>query len=307
MKRVFWALLVFVLLGVLLFAMRQGFGKNPRTVPFKLLGQAAPAFSIPTLEGGQLGLEALRGRPVVINFWSSWCAPCAEEAPALEKSYQKWGQKVAFVGVVFEDSEANARNFLRRHPASYPQLFSPVSTMAIDYAVTGVPETYFLDEQGKIIGRYASPIPTPEYFDFLLLDFRMQSLANQNPQLKDALLKEALQNPSALSDSWLKEALLADSRLGFLLLYFRFEASLRENPKHRPLMLKNVLLNPSALKDSVLGELLLGHPELKDNLLHNAFLQYPNLKATLLKDAQVKEALSQNPRFKTLFLQGASP
>jgi len=171
MKRIFGVLLVFALLAALVFAMLKGFGKNPREVPFKLLGQSAPAFSMSTLEGGQLSLENLRGRPLVLNFWSSWCGPCAEEAGVLELSYRKWGKKVAFVGVVFEDSEVNARNFLRKFPSSYPQLFSPVSTMAIDYAVTGVPETYFINAQGVIVGKIPAPIFSTAQFDALLLEF----------------------------------------------------------------------------------------------------------------------------------------
>jgi cytochrome c biogenesis protein CcmG/thiol:disulfide interchange protein DsbE len=171
MKRIFGVLATFALVGALVFAMLKGFGKNPREVPFKLQGQPAPAFSMPTLQGETLGLEAFHGRYLVINFWSSWCGPCAEEAGVLEAAFRKWGKNVAFLGVVFEDSEANARRFLQRFPASYPQLFSPVSTMAIDYAVTGVPETYFIDKEGNIAGKYAAPILELRQFDFLLSHF----------------------------------------------------------------------------------------------------------------------------------------
>jgi len=242
MKRTLWALVALVLSGTLLFAMWKGFGKNPREVPFELLGSAAPAFLMPTLEGGQLGLEALRGRPAVLNFWSSWCAPCAEEAPALEMSFRKWGKHVTFVGVVFEDSEANARNFLRRHPASYAQLFSPVSTMAIDYAVTGVPETYFLDEEGRILGKYAAPILTPAQFDFLLLDFRIQHLLRLNPQPEEAWFKTWLTNPAALEDAWLKNTFLHNPGLReFWLL----------NALHKKPRLKEALLQDAQAKPAL--------------------------------------------------------
>ncbi|MCL2011550.1 MAG: TlpA family protein disulfide reductase [Cystobacterineae bacterium] len=185
-KQTLWvAIAAFIVLaasGTLVFAMRKGFGKNPREVPFKLLGQSAPAFSMPTLEGGQRTLEEFRGRPLVINFWSSWCGPCAEEAAVLEMAYKKWGKHVAFLGVVFEDSEAKARNFLRQFPASYPQLFSPISTMAIDYAVTGVPETYFIDKQGTIVAKHAAPIWELRQFDVLLQQaFSKEELRQEAP------------------------------------------------------------------------------------------------------------------------------
>jgi cytochrome c biogenesis protein CcmG/thiol:disulfide interchange protein DsbE len=249
MKQAAWVIVAFALLGSLIFAMFKGFGKNPREVPFELLGRDAPAFSMPTLDGGQLSLEALRGRPIVINFWSSWCGPCAEEAPALEMSFRKWGQKVAFVGVVFEDSETNARNFLRRHPASYPQLFSPVSTMAIDYAVTGVPETYFLNEQGRIIGKYPAPILSAAQFDFLLLDSRMRDNLQQNPKPEDVWLKELLLNPSGLEDAWLKEVL-------------------HQNPGLKEFWLLNVLHRNPKLKDALL----------KDAQMKEALSKNPNLR-----------------------------
>jgi len=249
MKRIVLVLVAFALLGALIFAMFKGFGKNPREVPFELQGRAAPAFSMPTLEGGQLSLEALRGRPVVINFWSSWCAPCAEEAPALEMSFRKWGKHVAFVGVVFEDTENNARNFLRRYPASYPQLFSPVSTMAIDYAVTGVPETYFLNEEGRIIGKYPAPILSTAQFDFLLLDSRMKDMLLQNPKPEELWLKEVLLNPLGLEDAWLKDVLSQNPGLKEFWLF---------NVLH-----KNPPLKEALLKDAQVQEALSQNPHLK--------------------------------------------
>ncbi|MCL2179345.1 MAG: TlpA family protein disulfide reductase [Cystobacterineae bacterium] len=171
MKRALLSLLALAALGLLFFALFKGFGKNPREVPFQLLGQPAPAFSMHTLEGEEVSLQNFRGRPLIINFWSSWCGPCAEEAEVLEAAFRQRKHEVAFLGVVFEDSEAKAKNFLKKYPSSYAQLFSPVSTMAIDYAVTGVPETYFIDAQGNIAGKYAAPILNTRHFDALLRQF----------------------------------------------------------------------------------------------------------------------------------------
>ncbi|MFP2929264.1 TlpA family protein disulfide reductase [Pyxidicoccus sp. 3LG] len=143
----------------LLFVLYKGFGRNPHEVPFMMKGQPAPAFSLRALDTGEkVSLDDLKGRPVVINFWASWCGPCQMEHPVLEWGSRQFGSQAVFLGVVFEDTEDNARRFLQRHGASFPQLMDPRSRMAVDYGVAGVPETYFIDPQGRIAGKHVGPI-----------------------------------------------------------------------------------------------------------------------------------------------------
>jgi cytochrome c biogenesis protein CcmG, thiol:disulfide interchange protein DsbE len=143
----------------LLAVLYKGFGSNPREVPFMLKGQPAPAFTLSTLDSGQqVSLEQLKGRPVVINFWASWCGPCKMEHPVLEWGQREFGQQAQFLGIVFEDTEDNARQFLNQYGASFPQLVDLRSTVAVDYGVAGVPETYFIDTQGIIRGKHVGPI-----------------------------------------------------------------------------------------------------------------------------------------------------
>lgn len=143
----------------LLVVLYQGFGRNPHEVPFMLTGQAAPPFELKVLETGQaVSLEELKGQPLVLNFWASWCGPCQVEHPVLEWGARRYGQQVRFLGVVFEDTEENARAFLSKHGASYPQLVDPRGRMAVDYGVAGVPETYFIDSAGMIRGKHVGPI-----------------------------------------------------------------------------------------------------------------------------------------------------
>lgn len=137
----------------------RNFGKDPHHIPFGLLGKPAPPFTLRRLDSGEpVTLEQLKGRPLVLNFWASWCGPCRQEHPVLEWAAKNWGDQVQFYGVIYEDTEENAKEFLARHGSGFPQLVDPKSSMAVDYAVTGVPETYFIDRDGIIRGKYAAPI-----------------------------------------------------------------------------------------------------------------------------------------------------
>ncbi|MCY1079175.1 TlpA family protein disulfide reductase [Archangium lansingense] len=143
----------------LLAVLAKGFGSNPREVPFMLKGQAAPPFTLRALDSGmRVSSEQLKGRPMVINFWASWCGPCKMEHPVLEWGAREFGQQAQFMGVVFEDTEENAKQFLSQMGASFPQLIDVNSGVAVSYGVAGVPETYFVDAQGIILGKHVGPI-----------------------------------------------------------------------------------------------------------------------------------------------------
>ncbi|MCP3143348.1 TlpA family protein disulfide reductase [Pyxidicoccus xibeiensis] len=160
----------------LLFVLYKGFGRNPHEVPFMMTGKPAPAFTLRALDSGEkVSLEDLKGRPVVINFWASWCGPCMMEHPVLEWGSRQFGSQAVFLGVVFEDTEDNARQFLQRNGASFPQLVDPRSRMAVDYGVAGVPETYFIDPQGVIRGKHVGPI------DPQTLTTRIRELTGEAP------------------------------------------------------------------------------------------------------------------------------
>lgn len=137
----------------------KSFGTDPRAVPFMLDGKPAPAFRLTTIDGTRtFTLEELKGKPVVINFWASWCYPCRQEHPVLEWGNQNFGRDVQFLGVAFEDSLENVKQYLSEAGSNIPQLIDPQSTVAVDYGVAGVPETYFIDRSGIIRGKYAMPI-----------------------------------------------------------------------------------------------------------------------------------------------------
>jgi cytochrome c biogenesis protein CcmG, thiol:disulfide interchange protein DsbE len=162
-KRMFIAGTVLALTGILLWIFAGAFGKDTHEVPFMLRGRPAPGFELGKLNGeGKVSLASLKGKPVVLNFWASWCKPCAYEHPVLEWGAREYGDRVHFVGMVFEDSEPEAKQFLAQHGASFPQLFDPDSRVAVEYGAAGVPETYFITADGTILDKHIGPIQPQE-------------------------------------------------------------------------------------------------------------------------------------------------
>jgi cytochrome c biogenesis protein CcmG/thiol:disulfide interchange protein DsbE len=140
------ALIALPLIGLLAF----GFGRDPHAVPFALRDKPAPDFTLHTLSGATMKLSELRGKLVVINFWASWCEPCKYEHDMLQQASSYYGETVQFVGIVYQDTEAAVRAYLEQHASVYPHLLDPTTSVAIDYGISGVPETYLVDRDGVI-------------------------------------------------------------------------------------------------------------------------------------------------------------
>ncbi len=140
------------LLGVLTPLFAFGLRRDPSFLRSALVGHPAPAFSLRTLEGDRtVTLSDLRGQVVVVNFWASWCAACREEHPALVAAWQRYrDQGVVFVGIVFEDSTANALRFIHDRGSDGPQLLDPGGRTALAFGVYGIPETFFIGRDGVI-------------------------------------------------------------------------------------------------------------------------------------------------------------
>jgi cytochrome c biogenesis protein CcmG/thiol:disulfide interchange protein DsbE len=116
------------------------------------LGEAAPAAPLPRLEGGGDGsLAEYKGRWVLVNFWASWCEPCKEEAPALERfQRQHGGPGFTVLGIDSRDLTSDGLAFVRRYGLSYPQLRDGDGGAAHDFGTTGVPENFLVDPRGKV-------------------------------------------------------------------------------------------------------------------------------------------------------------
>jgi cytochrome c biogenesis protein CcmG/thiol:disulfide interchange protein DsbE len=144
---------------VILFA---NLGRDPHAVESPLIGRPAPAFSLSPVEGGPpISLASLKGRPVVLNFWATWCIPCVEEHAALASAAQRLGGSAQFLGVVYEDEAPQVQRFLEERGKAYPSVLDADGKAAIAYGVYGVPETYFIDAQGTIVAKFVGPLDPP--------------------------------------------------------------------------------------------------------------------------------------------------
>lgn len=115
------------------------------------------------LADGQVALEELRGAPLVLNFWASWCAPCRQEADVLQRGWQvARKQGVLFLGVNMQDARSDARGFLREFEIDYPSVRESERETAEAYGATGLPETFFITADGRIAGRHIGPIEAAE-------------------------------------------------------------------------------------------------------------------------------------------------
>jgi len=128
---------------------------------------AAPAFTLAQLDGtGELALESLRGKAVVLNFWASWCGPCKDETPLLQKGWERWqGKDVVFVGIDVKDFRGDARSFVRKFGVTYPNVYDGKGSTVGRYGVTGFPETYFIDADGRVVYRIAGPVDEASELD----------------------------------------------------------------------------------------------------------------------------------------------
>ena len=174
---------LFFLVPIAIFVVMAGFfyaslkGGPPSVLPSPLVGQVAPSMPLPALDAQSEGFtrdELGKGQPVIINFWASWCAPCRIEHPTLT-ALAASGQ-VALYGVDYKDDPAAARGFLTELGNPFGKKINKDSEgrVAIDWGVTGVPETFVVDAQGIIRAHYAGPL-TQDVLQRVILPAMAQS------------------------------------------------------------------------------------------------------------------------------------
>ena len=155
-------LLLFALLG---WALAQsggnpgGFGINSRFGELAVSHQPAPEFVKEGLDGEVVSLSGLRGKVVMLDFWSSWCPPCRKEAPALAQVYREYQDRnVEFVGLAIWDRQGKVDDYVQEFGVSYPNLIDDKGQIAIDYGVRGIPEKFFIDADGNLVRKFVGPM-----------------------------------------------------------------------------------------------------------------------------------------------------
>ncbi len=145
---------VFVAVAVVAALLASGLRHDPSVTASPLVGRTAPDFTLPELDGPPVHLAALRGQVVVVNFWASWCAECHTEQAALNATWARFRDSgVVVLGVDFEDNDADARKYVVSEGSDYPVVVDADSSTALAFGVRGVPETYVLDQTGRIVDR----------------------------------------------------------------------------------------------------------------------------------------------------------
>jgi cytochrome c biogenesis protein CcmG/thiol:disulfide interchange protein DsbE len=158
--------LVAALLALLVWRVVHGSHQGVAQALAKGNSPAAPSFDLPRLDGsGRFDLASVLGRkPVVVDFWASWCVPCIHESKRLQQAHERYGDRVAFVGVDAKDFAGDARAWTRKYGITYPSVRDG-SGAVLDRWVNGtlLPSIFFIDRSGRVVGEMAAEEDLPRF------------------------------------------------------------------------------------------------------------------------------------------------
>ena len=154
-----FAVFVLALFAVLAYGLANRSSATGRSGMTRV-GKPAPQFAMQLLDGGEFRLSDHEGRPLVINFWASWCPPCRQESPAFERQWRRYQDTgIQFVGVDIQDDVSEAEAYVREFGLTFPNGLDPDGKITIDYGVIGLPVTFFVGSSGIVEGRWVGAIP----------------------------------------------------------------------------------------------------------------------------------------------------
>ncbi|NOU94444.1 redoxin domain-containing protein [Paenibacillus sp. LMG 31456] len=123
------------------------------------IGDKGPDFTSTTMDGTSIKLSDYRGKGVLLNFWASWCEPCVDEMPRINKAYHLNTSGVEIIAVNVGDSRATARDFITSQGINFPIWLDPSGEAADSYRVTGLPSTFLIDKNGRLVKAVAGEFP----------------------------------------------------------------------------------------------------------------------------------------------------
>ncbi|MDQ4077625.1 MAG: TlpA family protein disulfide reductase [Chloroflexota bacterium] len=154
-SRPWWALPTILLSLVIVLLLAYGLWRNDRT---QLVDGPVPEFTLHTFDGEEIAIGDLQGKPVIINFWASWCRECDKEMQLLQQTHERYGDEIVLLGVDHVDTEAKALAYLQQYGITYPNGPDLGGRIANAFNIKGVPETFFIGPDGTIRGMHLGPL-----------------------------------------------------------------------------------------------------------------------------------------------------
>ncbi len=178
-------ILTILIITLLVYALWTGLtGEESIQNPSQLVGKPAPGFVLESFDGEKVSLSDFKGKTLLINFWASWCHPCKEEAPTLERVYTSLsGKKIEFIGINIMDDKRSAEKYIESFGEKFVNIYDPENRVHLDYGVGGVPETFFLNPDGIVTAKHRGPLTEKMIMHYIenAINYNLSNEETDNP------------------------------------------------------------------------------------------------------------------------------
>jgi len=173
MNRTLTAVVVLILVSMLLIVGCSTSAPTPTPAPAPQVGKPAPDFQLPNLEGQSISLSDFRGKPVLLNFWATWCSPCRFEMPFIQDIFEESSDTgLVILAVDIGETPSRVRDFIQSGNFSFPVLLDTSQDVALEYNVRGIPSTFLIDKNGIIqairVGAFPSMVEIKKSLDKII-------------------------------------------------------------------------------------------------------------------------------------------